>query len=220
MCAYCVTARTETIQQSILVSNFQSISIKIAGDLHVTQAASATLVIEAEPRVVSQLRPRVLGGVLYLETTGEPIITQEPIRFYVTVPSLTAIEASGASTIAVDGLTASSFELDLRGAHDFTATHVRTGTLDIRLRGSGKAALEGSTRKQTIAISGSADYVCPRLASEETSVTIAGSGDALVGVTRHLHASLSGSGDVQYLGNPIIESKLSGSGKVKPRSGS
>lgn len=211
----CSTPWAETVRQSFPVSSFHSISIKIAGDLHVVQSASVSLMIEAEPHVVAQLRPRVRADSLYLETSGEPVITQQPIRFYVTAPSLNAIEGHGAGSIAIDGLTTPSFALKLLGAYTASAKRVHVGALEVRLHGSGTVALEGSALKQKVAIAGATDYLSPRLSSEDASITIAGSGDALVSVARHLRASISGSGDIRFYGTPTVMSELSGSGVVR-----
>jgi hypothetical protein len=48
-----------------------------------------------------------------------------------------------------------------------------------------------------------------------TTVSIAGSGNALVHATQAINANIAGSGDVRYSGNPgSVKSNVAGSGSV------
>jgi hypothetical protein len=206
----------ETTKQAIAVEAFHSIVLTTAGDLHVIEGASDALVIEAEPSVIDRLRARVSAGVLYLESAGEPIFTDQPIRFHVTARRVSRVEGRSAGRITLAGLTGPSFVLDVSGAHHVSGTQMRTDALEVNLRGSGKVALEGSVQRQTIVIAGSGAYLSPHLPSGEATVNITGSGNAVVSVARQLHAALSGSGGVRFLGSPVVHAQISGAGSVKP----
>ena len=82
--------------------------------------------------------------------------------------------------------------------------------------GSGNVKLSGRAKDFDCKVSGSGDVNCGNLQSENTSITISGSGNAHVFASVHLIAKTSGSGDIYYLGNPPSpEIHTSGSGTVQ-----
>ncbi len=70
---------------------------------------------------------------------------------------------------------------------------------------------------EAASIAGSGDVHGFDLTAGNATVTISGSGDAKVNVTRALSIQIRGSGDVHYKGNPTVSKQVSGSGDVKRR---
>jgi hypothetical protein len=68
-----------------------------------------------------------------------------------------------------------------------------------------------------VSIAGSGDVRLADLRSDEVSVKIAGSGDAVVNAQKTLNVSIAGSGDVVYSGDATVKSSVAGSGAVKKR---
>ncbi len=82
--------------------------------------------------------------------------------------------------------------------------------------GSGNIKLSGRTKDFNCKISGSGDANCENLQSENTTISIAGSGNAKVFASVKLVARTSGSGDIYYSGNPPSpEIHTAGSGTVQ-----
>jgi hypothetical protein len=110
------------------------------------------------------------------------------------VPSLTAIEASGSGDIDAYGIDAEA--------------------LEVRSEGSADIALEGTAGRLTMLLDGSGDADLADLAAGEARVTVDGSGDAEVRAVGRLDISLDGSGDVRYHGDPALTERVDGSGDL------
>jgi hypothetical protein len=76
---------------------------------------------------------------------------------------------------------------------------------------------DGVSESLEVSISGSGSFEGEDLESATGTVSLAGSGDAVVNVTDDLDVKVTGSGNVQYLGDPKISISSSGSGKVSKR---
>src|SRR5204863_683327 len=107
------------------------------------------------------------------------------------------IEASGGSTLRIDGL--------------------RTGLLRVSGEGALKARLAGTATVQRISISGAGEYNAGELTSQDVSVDVSGVGRVVLRVEKNLSASISGAGSVEYYGNPQVKKSISGVGKVRQR---
>jgi DUF4097 and DUF4098 domain-containing protein YvlB len=89
--------------------------------------------------------------------------------------------------------------------------------ITIKVNNSGDVTLAGATESITITTSGSGKVFAEELETAEADVTINGSGDTNLWVTKAMTVSISGSGEVRYWGAPKVELKNnSGSGELTP----
>jgi hypothetical protein len=107
------------------------------------------------------------------------------------------VEASGGSTLRIDGL--------------------KTNLLRVEADGALKARLAGTATEQHIEISGASEYNAGELASRDATVDVSGVGRVVLRVEKTLDASISGAGSVEYYGNPQVKKSISGVGKVRQR---
>jgi hypothetical protein len=61
----------------------------------------------------------------------------------------------------------------------------------------------------------SVDGMTADLLSENTKVTIAGSGDVEIFASKQLDVNISGAGDVKYKGNPSVNKSVAGAGDIR-----
>jgi hypothetical protein len=66
-----------------------------------------------------------------------------------------------------------------------------------------------------VAIGGSGDVDLGRVQSNDASVSVAGSGEAIVWARAGLSVTIAGSGDVSYYGDPKVSKSVVGSGEVE-----
>ncbi len=178
------------------VAGFDEIVVLGSGDVVVSVTGTESLIIEAEDNIMPLLTIEVRGGRLELGSRSSFSATQG-ITYTITAAALQGVEINGSGDVAATGVDAESFAVTINGSGDVEPSGTSTG-LDIAINGSG-------------------NYRGEDLIASVGTVSVAGSGVAVVNVTDDLQVSVSGSGDVEYIGDPTLEASTSGSGDVSQR---
>jgi hypothetical protein len=196
------------------VATFTSINFAVPGTLHVTQNDTQSVKVEAESDVISRIGTEVSNGILTVDA-ATPIVTTEPINVYVSLSAIGGINNDGAGTVISDSLlTTNALNLTLQGAGTFNI-YLKTTQLTTRISGAGTANLRGNTTNHTAVLTGVGSLRSFELATETTSITIAGAGSADVTVTKSLDVSITGTGSVKYHGSPEVHKQITGVGTVQ-----
>lgn len=196
------------------VATFTSINFAVPGTLYVTQNDTQSVKVEAESDVISRIGTEVSNGILTVDAT-EPIVTTEPINVYVSLSAIDGINNDGAGTVISDSLlTTNALSLTLQGAGTFNI-YLNTTQLTTRISGAGTANLRGNATNHTAVLTGVGSLRSSELATETTSITIAGAGSAEVTVTKSLDVSITGTGSVRYHGSPEVHKQITGVGTVQ-----
>jgi hypothetical protein len=165
--------------------------------VHVEPGVAQKVEVTADDNIVDNVDTSVSGREL--DVTIEDITLLRPktdIRIEVWVPSLLAIDASGAAELDVEGVHGESFTLELSGASDSTVR----GTID----------------RFEVEISGAGDLNARDLHAKSVMLELSGAGEASVWASETLDVEISGAGDVTYFGNPPnITQEISGAGSMK-----
>jgi hypothetical protein len=178
------------------VAGFDGVTLSGAGRLIIEQTGREALTITAEDNILPFLTSDVRSGCLILGTT--PDVSLSPTReivYRLEVRELYEIVISGAGDIEVVGLD--------------------TPELHVVISGAANVVVQGVADWQDLVISGAGHYVARDLFSLIATVTVSGSGSALVRVSDRLEATVSGSGLVEYIGSPWVDAEVSGTGAVR-----
>ena len=178
------------------VRGFNAIDLNGSGAVHVSVTGTESLTVEAEDNILPLLTTEIRNGTLVLGASQSISPTRE-IVYTITVISLEAVAVSGSGSVTVQAVDAKGFEVDISGSGTVTPTGV-SEILDLSISGSGRYQGDG-------------------LVSMAGTVSISGSGGAVVSVTDDLEVDVSGSGTVEYIGDPAISTSISGSGTVSRR---
>lgn len=104
---------------------------------------------------------------------------------------------------------------DILGSADLTLSGYNQDSLTLNISGSGDVSGSGATKTLALTISGSGDVDLSDLLSEDTDVSISGSGDARIAPAGVAKVNLSGSGDVDLATRPTsLSQTITGSGDV------
>jgi hypothetical protein len=178
------------------VNGFTGVELAGSAKLIVQQGETEGLTITADDNLLEHLTADVQSSKLILGTKGRvPLEPTAPITYTLSVKRLNTIGVSG--DVSVD------------------ARDIHTDSLTVAVSGSANISISGEAEAQKIAISGTADYKADSFKTKDTSISISGSGKALIAASNRLDAEVSGSGDVQYIGNPDVTKNITGSGIVK-----
>ena len=178
------------------VAGFDGITLSGAGRLLIEQTGRETLTITAEDNILPFLTSDVRSGSLILGTV--PNVSLSPTREIV-------------YRLEVRDL----YEIVVSGAGDIEAMGIDTPELHVVVSGAANVMVQGVADWQDLVISGAGHYAAHELFSLIATVTISGSGSAVVRVSDRLVASVSGSGLVEYIGNPWVDAEVSGTGTVR-----
>jgi hypothetical protein len=178
------------------VSDFDQVDLSGAATVLIEVAGTQSLTIEAEDNILPLLTTEVTDGTLKLGSS-QRISPSRDVVYTITVVNLEAVAVSGSGSVTASGIDADAFKAEISG--------------------SGTVIPDGVSESLDVSISGSGSFEGEDLESATGSVSLAGSGDAVVNVTDDLDVKVTGSGNVQYLGDPKISISSSGSGKVSKR---
>lgn len=201
---------------------FTEISLRINGDVHLTQGSDQSVEIKAKSSTINKLITEVKDRklVIRFSTTDSWFKSWNPgkVDIYITIPQIDALSVSGSGSILSDDeITSRILDLAVSGSGDIKLTDLSAEKVSAAISGSGDIYLEGSDTADALdaAISGSGDIKASELKAKNVNVKISGSGDCDVYAVDQLKVRVIGSGTVRYDGNPQIDSNISGSGGFK-----
>ena len=203
--------------ENLDVSDFDRISLSGQGTIVVDQTGKEGLKVTAEDNLIDRITTVVEGNTLKIELKKERFFWSfwptKKIEYHVSVDDLEQITISGSGFIETDKLEADDFKIRISGSGK-GEMDIEVDSLELDISGSGNFIMSGKAEKQRITISGSGNYEGKELKSDDTDITINGSGKGTVNASDSLDVSINGSGNIKYLGSPSINQQISGSGKI------
>jgi hypothetical protein len=181
------------------VAVFDAIEVGGAFELivHVDPTATQRVEVSGDDNIVPEITTTVSGGELEIGIGQGMVRPKLDMKVEVWVPSLTGLEAGGASDITVEGLHGETFDLDLSGASDST--------------------FSGSVDRFEIDLSGASDLDARELRAKVVDIELSGAGEADVWASDRLDAEVSGAGNVRYFGSTKeVHQDVSGAGSIAP----
>jgi len=197
------------------VSDFSRVSLRGGGELNVTQGDQESLSIEADDNILPLIETEVSHGTLSIGPKDRrELRPSKPTKINLAVKKLEGITLSGAATMKASSLSAEKLEIKTSGSGEIAIDALTADALNVRINGSGDCNLAGRADTQTIHVSGSADYRAGKLEGRSVTLSISGSGDAVVWARETLDVKIRGSGRVEYYGQPRVTQDVSGSSRV------
>ena len=206
----------EWIEATRFVGSVRGVVLSMPGHLRIVQDPSQELWINGEmvllPAIITQVRDGILEIGLDPEVVWHP---GPPTEFVLSTPTLESAELADFGVIDCTELDVERLSLRLSDAGELDFANLRTAELEVSTAHStGSVRVSGRVRRQTIELSGIADYEARDLRSAQARVLVSGSGSATVRVDERLTVEIHGSGSVYYLGDPEVESTVTGTGRL------
>ncbi|MDQ2864294.1 MAG: DUF2807 domain-containing protein [Bacteroidota bacterium] len=199
------------------VGNFTGVKTSGSIDVEITNGDSYSVSAEDDDNILPYIVTEVNNGILNVHYKDGTSINNDHAKVYVVAPSLDKLISAGSADIASQDIIKSSQEIkiDVSGSGDVKAG-VDAPRVSVSVSGSGNVTLNGRTKDFNCDGSGTGDLNCGSLESENTTVTVSGTGNAHVYASVHLSATSNGTGDILYRGNPPNpEIHTSGTGSVE-----
>lgn len=210
----------DVVTESRPVGNFRTVRLVGSADLVLKQADTPALSVEGDKDVLASLKSEIRGDELFLSyepkgTSGWWGPDRKGPRFVLTAKTLERISTSGNGDIRSDHFTVTGdFEIAIAGSSDIRFDTLAARKLLVRISGAGDVTLSGGVFEQNVRIAGSGDYHGAGLQSATATISIGGSGDAVLWARDNLSVKIAGSGDVRYYGRPTVTKSIAGSGSV------
>jgi hypothetical protein len=205
------------ITESKNVGSFKGIHVAGSMNVHVAQQSAQAVKIEGDQNLMPYIDVYVENGTLVVrEKDGVNLSPSKDLTVYVSAPSFSDIDVSGAGNIISDTPISGTEPLALHvsGSGDINM-QVNVPKVETHISGSGNVVLKGKASDFSVEMSGSGSVKCFDLATDNTKLDMSGSSDAEVTANKSLDIDVSGSGDVRYRGNASVNQRISGSGSVK-----
>jgi hypothetical protein len=213
-----IKGKGEVVTVTRTTANYNSIDLAMSATVYFTQGTDYTLQLSGQENVLTQVVTEVDGNQLVIRVKGGVILgSHEPIKVYVSAPSVSKLAVSGSGDIFIDNvLTAEKLSLDVSGSGSINLGTVDLGHLVSHISGSGSIrAVSGTATREDLNISGSGTVDIRNVEAATVYSTTSGSGETYIHATTLLDVTISGSGNVWYYGTPGINTHISGSGNVK-----
>ena len=187
------------------VGGFDKVNAVGSIDIEMVSDNNPTVRVEADDNVLPYIITEVRSGTLEARFKSNIMFTNTHAKVYVSAPGIKKLIVTGSGDIVSKDILKSADEIgmEVNGSGNINVmTDAPSVVADIS--GSGDIQLRGRTKNFDCSISGSGDIKCKSLLSENTTVTISGSGTAHIFASVSLKAKVNGSGEVYYGGSPAI----------------
>jgi putative autotransporter adhesin-like protein len=205
-----------TTRDVVLAGDIDAVEIDDAFEavLHVgAPAAEASITID--DNLTDLLDVRQDGSTLVVGLSGN--VRDATLVADISLPSLAAVSADGASTITIDGeLETDEVSFETSGASSLDATAIRADRLEIRASGASHLRIAGETGDLDAEASGASKLELQSLAADDGRIQVSGASSADVDVRDQLEVDASGASTVHYQGSPDLSVESSGSSTVEP----
>lgn len=206
------------ISQDRSVTGFSAVRSAGSFDVYLSSGPGQSVRVEAEDNLQPYIETTLNGGELDIDTKeGFRLKSNKPVKIYISSPNFSKVQLSGSGDIISQNRISGTdkIELAVSGSGNIKVD-LNAPSVGAEMSGSGNINLSGIAKQFSGSVSGSGDIKAMDLKTEETAITILGSGNADVFASSRLNVKVSGSGDVRYKGGAQeVSSNIAGSGSVK-----
>lgn len=210
------TGAVPTVTRVYDITDFEGVMTDHAFNIAITQGETYAVSVTVDENVIDRLTVEKDGDTLVIGFT-RGLITVHTLQAEITMPRLSGVNASGASTVALVGFSGGmAFNGVVSGASRITGDMSAARTV-LELSGASNVTLRGESDSLDATASGASKLNLGELAVRSATVNLSGASSALVNVSEALDATASGASTVAYLGNPQVRADTSGASTVKSR---
>jgi hypothetical protein len=203
--------------RSFNLSGFDKLAMGSAFKIDVKQGNQFSVTASGQSSDVKELEAKVVSGVLKIGYRGNNWNkNRKTVQINITMPSLEAVDFSGASKAQVgDFPNSKTMAIEVSGASsvnmNFTAPKV-----SFELSGASSLTITGKTDVLNGEVSGASSFKGENFPAKEVNIEASGASSAYVLANASIRADASGASRIRYGGNvKDIHSNTSGASSVK-----
>lgn len=212
-----VVSETRTYDRSI-----KGVEMDISGNLYIKPGEENDIRIDAQQNIIDNIETYLTANNYLRIKFDKCVRNYSSINIIATIPKAEYLAILGSGSIyAYDTVFIDHLEMAIEGSGDIhmlvmpDTTLTDYPSLATDILGSGNVELRGFVDRHTIDIDGSGDIHAYGMETNETYISVLGSGNCKVYVNDLLDVYIDGSGDVYYRGHPSEKHvRIEGSGNV------
>lgn len=187
------------------VSGFTKVSVGGTISSTITVGESFRVVVRTEQDMLEKIKTTVKNGKLRVgyergywnNKRDRKRKRKTKVHVTISLPSMEALDISGASKSSVTGVQADKFDIDISGA----------SVVD----------LSGTANDVDIDVSGASVLNGKQFFTQFAEIDLSGASNTKLNVSTELRVDASGASSVQYIGNPKVSKSTSGASSVSQR---
>jgi hypothetical protein len=188
-----VMGQNEVIRETRDLPSFNQIDVGGAFEVFLTIGEPQKVEVEAKQNALEKISTEVNNNKLVISSNR--ISSNTPLNIYITVPSLSHIEAHGAAQVTGEnGIKAEMFEINASGAASMELI-LDVTTLRSEASGAADVELSGKAKQHSMEVSGAATLDARKLESETADADVSGAGTARVNA-KNVTGHTSGAGEI------------------------
>ena len=158
----------DAVDQERNVSGVTAVEVANEGDLTVVRGDTLRLVVQAQNGLLPYIESDVESGILVIRTReGYNLDSSKPIRYHLTVPTLTALTTSSGGDIVANNLAGDALHLRVSSDGDISIGDLDVDRLVVEIASSGNVVISGGAIDQQEArLSSSGSLDAKRLSFE------------------------------------------------------
>ena len=213
-CMNCIRGKGEVKTHTVPLEAFTGIKLSCSADVILVSDSSTVITIVAQVNIASNIELNVRNGILRVDYDN-CVKKHEPVKIYIPVKTIENLQVNGSGNIETSGqVSATTLAIKINGSGNLKL-NLSAETIFSEVNGSGSIFLAGSAKRHESLINGSGNLEAADLPTENTEVTVNGSGSCKVFALSKLEVIVRGSGDVVYKGTPDVSTTIKGSGSVR-----
>ena len=201
-----VVTETRNIQEA-----FNKVKISQGIELYISQEPQTSVVVKADENLQRIIHTEVRNGVLVI-SSKQNIRRAKAKRVYLTIDSITDIDASSGSSVVSDGILKNTvFSLSTSSGAQ-ARVQVDAETVSTSSSSGASLRIAGKTTYHASKVSSGASIKSYNLKSENVTAKASSGGYIDIYASNSLKAKASSGGDIDFKGNPRHIEKLKFSG--------
>lgn len=201
------------------LSGFQKLNMGSAFVIKVVQGNTFKVISKGKKEDLDKINVFVEKGTLVAESKSKWKLWQNEntsrIEFQIEMPTITAIDFSGATTSFVTGFDdLNNLDIELSGASK-SKLDVFANNVTIDVSGASELDLVGRANKMNVSMSGASNIKSTNFPTKSADIDGSGASNIKLSVSESLDIDISGASSVAYLGNPKVHKSSSGGASVR-----
>jgi hypothetical protein len=171
---------------------FQAVDVSQSFIVEIETGKPQSIAVEADENLLPLIDTQVVDNTLKIANKpGKTLSSNNPIKVFLSLPSLQNVDAKGASRLVITGIQGDQLKLNLEGGHQ---VRMVGGVLqNLQIKASGAAQLESLMLK-----------------AQNVDIQLSGAASARIRAEKKLKVSAAGACKLEYKGTPEITQNLTG----------
>jgi hypothetical protein len=194
----------EIVSRTYDFADFDQVSVSAAFRGTIEQGSDYSIVVRVDENLEQHLKVEQIGNQVKIDLMPNTLVNRGTLEFSIVMPTITDVEASGASVIELSGFSSSeSLRAEASGASRIEGD-ISSGDADIESSGSSTIRFSGTAGDLQANASGASTIDLEQFMVDDAKVNASGASRIVIQASGTLDAEASGASTVNYLGNPDL----------------